>query len=84
MKNVSRKKSWCACAVQIHLDPPLIPVIKNKNYTKLENDCVKTKFHRDPMSKIRLIRVKDPPPRIAKKNFLVKSCVERTAFSDQN
>ena len=36
--------------MQVHVDPPLIPLTKNKNYQKLDNYFVKIKLHVDPTS----------------------------------
>ena len=50
MKNVLHKKSWRTGAVQIHVEPPPIPLTKGKNDAKSENDCVKIKLCKDPTS----------------------------------
>ena len=50
MKNVFHEKSWHTCAVQIHVEPPLIQFIKSKNDAKSENYCVEIKLHKDPTS----------------------------------
>ena len=48
MNNVSRKKMWNAGTVQVHVDPPPIPLIKSKNDDKSDKDFVKIKFCKDP------------------------------------
>ena len=48
MKNILHKKIWSTGAVQIHVDPPLIPLIKIKNDMKLGKYFVKIKLRRDP------------------------------------
>ena len=48
MKNVSHKKIWRTTAIQIHMDPPLILLIKINYDTKAEKDCVKIKLCKDP------------------------------------
>ena len=50
MKNVSHKKNRNMGTVQVHMEIPMITLIKNKNDDKLEKDCVKIKLHRDPTS----------------------------------
>ena len=50
MKSVYHKKSWRTNAVQIHVDPPPIPLIKSKNDSKAEHDSVKIKLSRDTTS----------------------------------
>ena len=50
MKNVSQKKGWSRGAVQMHLDPPPITIIKSNNNVKLDKYCVKTKLRSDPTS----------------------------------
>ena len=47
MKNISPKKIWRTGAVQIHVNTPPVPLIKSKNDSKVENDCVENKFCRD-------------------------------------
>ena len=49
-KNVFHKKNWNQGAVQVHVEPPPIPLIKIKNDEKLDKYCVKNKFHRYPTS----------------------------------
>ena len=44
MKTVSHKKVWSRGAVQMHLDPPQIPLIKIKNNPKLYKDSVEIKL----------------------------------------
>ena len=48
MKNIFHKKKWNVGTVQVHVDPPLIPLIKSKNNEKLDKDCVKIKLRRYP------------------------------------
>ena len=36
--------------VQVHVEPPPIPLIKSNNDEKMDKDCVKLKLHRDPTS----------------------------------
>ena len=48
--NVFHRKIWCNVAVQIHVEPPHVTLIKSKNDAKLENYCVKIKLCRDPTS----------------------------------
>ena len=50
MKNVSHKKIWISGMTQVHVDPPLIPLIKGKYDSKSDKDFVKLKLHRDPTS----------------------------------
>ena len=50
MKNVSHKKIWRTGAVQIHVEPPLIPSTKIKNDVKLGKYSVKIKLCMYPMS----------------------------------
>ena len=50
MKKFSHKKIWHNGAVQIHVDPPPIILIKTKNDAKLKNDGVKKKLFRNPTS----------------------------------
>ena len=48
MENVFHKKIWRTDAVQIHVDPLLIPLIKSKNDSKEEIWRVKMIFCRGP------------------------------------
>ena len=47
MNNVLHRKCWIQGAVKIHLDPPVIPLIKSKNDAKPDKDCVEIKMCRD-------------------------------------
>ena len=49
MKKVSHRKIFNTGTVQVHVDPPPIPLIKCKNYEKLDKYCVKIKLCRYPM-----------------------------------
>ena len=49
-RNVPHKKRWYIGAVQIHVEPPPITLIKIKNDAKSEKYCVKIRFRRDPSS----------------------------------
>ena len=44
--------SWRAVALQIHVDTPMIPLIKIKLELKTERYYIKIKLHRNPTSKI--------------------------------
>ena len=50
MKIVSDKKRWNAGAVQVHMEPPLTPMIKSNNNEILDKDFVNIKLRMDPMS----------------------------------
>ena len=50
MNNVSHKNKCNQGAVQMHVDPPPIQLIKSNNDTKSDKDCVKIKLCRYPMS----------------------------------
>ena len=50
MKNTLQKKKSVAATVQVHVVPPLIPLIEIKNDEKSDKEVVKIKFHRDPTS----------------------------------
>ena len=50
MQNVSHKKKWNAGLLQLHVDPPPITLIKGNHDDKLEDDFVKMKLRRYPMS----------------------------------
>ena len=47
---VSHKEIWFTGAVQIHIDPPPIPLIQIMNDTKAEKYCVKIKLRKYTMS----------------------------------
>ena len=49
MKNVFHKNKWNTGTVQVHVDPSPVPLIKNKNYEKLNKDFL-IKLGRDPTS----------------------------------
>ena len=48
MKNISIKKEWITGTIQPHVDPHMIPLIKEKHNGKSDNDSVKLKLRRDP------------------------------------
>ena len=48
IKNIFHKNSWRTSAVQIHVDPTNIPLIKSKIDVRSERDCLKIKLSRDP------------------------------------
>ena len=50
MKNVSHNKGWSLGINPAHVEPPLIPLIKETWNGKSDEDSVKLKFHRDPTS----------------------------------
>ena len=50
IKNVSHNKKCNWNAVQVHVDPPLIPLSKGKNYGIPVKSCVKIKLCRHPTS----------------------------------
>ena len=50
INNVSHKKRWNTGTVQVHAEPPPIPLIKIKNGDKSDKDFVKIKLRRDPKS----------------------------------
>ena len=50
MNNVSIKKVWMMGMNHSHIDPPPIPIIKEKHGSKSDNGFVKLKFCRDPTS----------------------------------
>ena len=61
MKNIFQKKSWHTGAVQIHVYPPPIPLIKSKFDLKTEIDYVKIKLRRNPRSeKLEMYELKMP------------------------
>ena len=49
-KQVSHKNKWNTGTVQVHVGPPLIPLIKSKNDNKLDRYYDKIKFRRDKTS----------------------------------
>ena len=48
MRNVTGKKGWMTGKTQLHIDPPHIPLIKEKYNGKSYKDFVKLKLRRDP------------------------------------
>ena len=50
-RNVLHKKNWNQGAVHVHVESPLITLIKRKNNEKSDEDCLKIKLRRDPTSK---------------------------------
>ena len=50
MKNFSHNNKWNLRTVQVHMETPLIPLIKSKNDEKSDKDFVKIKLRRYPMS----------------------------------
>ena len=50
MKNTSHRKKWNAEAVEQHVEPHPITIIKGKRDDKSDKDFVKLKFQRDPTS----------------------------------
>ena len=61
MKNILHQENWNLGAVQVHMDPPQIPLNKIKNDDKLDKYCVKIKLHRDLISqKLKLYEIKMP------------------------
>ena len=50
MNNVSHNNDWNLGTVQVHEDPPPIPLIKINNDEKLDKGCVKIKLLREPES----------------------------------
>ena len=51
MMNVSQNNGWISGAVQAHVNPPHIPLIKSNIDTKFERDYKKTNRRRNPTSK---------------------------------
>ena len=49
MENVSHNKGCLYESIQIHVDPPINPLIKIKFGTKQDKDCVNIKLRRNPM-----------------------------------
>ena len=61
MKNVYHKEIWRTGAVQIHMEPHPIPVIKSNNDKKSENDSIKIKLRRyDTSEKLDMYKLKWP------------------------
>ena len=50
MKNIPHKKGWGTETNPAHVEPPLIPLIKETSTGKSYGDYVKLKMRRDPMS----------------------------------
>ena len=50
MKNIYHKKSWNLGMTQVHVEPPMIPLIKGKYDGKPDKYFVKMKLRRDPTS----------------------------------
>ena len=50
MKNIPHKKRINTGTIQVHMDPPPIPLIKSNNDDKSDKDSIKIKLRRDPMS----------------------------------
>ena len=50
MNHISHKKYWNLGTVQVHVEPPLIPLIKRKNHDKLDKYVVEIKLRKDRMS----------------------------------
>ena len=50
MRNVSHKNKWNTGVVQLHMEPPPIPLIKVKHNDKLDKDFLTIKLRRDPTS----------------------------------
>ena len=50
MDNISHKKKWNTGTLQVHVEPPVIPLINSKNDDKSYKDFVKIKLRRDPTS----------------------------------
>ena len=51
-ENCFAKKGWKPGAVQIHMEPPPILIIKSKNDAKSDKDSVKIKLLRDLTSNV--------------------------------
>ena len=47
MMNVSHKKKWYSGTTQVHVEPPLIPLIKINNNNKLNKDSFRIKLRKD-------------------------------------
>ena len=45
--DITHKKKWNVGVVQVHLEPPPTPLIKNKHEDKSDKDFVKLKLRRD-------------------------------------
>ena len=52
MNNFYQKNNWNQVTVQVHVEPPPIPLIKSNNGDKSDKYCVKVKLCRDPTSQI--------------------------------
>ena len=50
MKNVSHKRVWGADTNPAHVDPPIIPLVKEMSTGKSDGDDDKLKLHRGPVS----------------------------------
>ena len=50
MKRILHKNKWNVETVQVHVEPPPIPLIISKNDDKPDTYCVKIKLCRDRMS----------------------------------
>ena len=50
MKNILHNKKCNTGTVQVHVEPPPIPMIKGNNDDKLDKYLVKIKLRRDPIS----------------------------------
>ena len=50
MKNILQKTNWNIRSIQVHLELPLITLIKSNNDKKLDKGYVEIKFHGDPAS----------------------------------
>ena len=50
MKNFSSKKGWMTGMTHPHVEPPTIPLIKEKHDDKSDKYFVKLKLRRDPTS----------------------------------
>ena len=50
MKNVLHKNNLNLGIVQVHVEPPPIPLIKSKNDEKSDKYCAEIKLRRDPTS----------------------------------
>ena len=50
MKNISSNTGWIAGMTQPHIEPPMIPLIKENVSGKSDKDFVKLKLCRDPIS----------------------------------
>ena len=71
MKNISHKKTLSTCAVHIHVDPPLIPLIKRRLDLKTERDYVKLNI-------IRTLHQKNPDMYEFKIDFFDNGYIEES------